>query len=235
MSQRPPGQPSTPPLRKRPLPGYHTAARPARRRTARPISDPSRTRPVPRLRPASAASGRRRCVASARGARQRPMVDPPIFSSTHGAPTTSTPRSTASGSSSALGVLGGTALAALAGIAIAGRAMRPIADADETARSIATTRDPSQRIPEPERDDEVGELAADARPDAPRTRRCAVRDRADDAAPARVRRRRVARAADPADEHPRQPRAAPGAARLEAGTDDEQRRWWAPRCGPRSA
>jgi two-component system OmpR family sensor kinase len=59
----------------------------------------------------------------------------------------------------ALGVLGGTALAALAGIAIAGRAMRPIATLTNTARSIATTRDPSQRIPEPERDDEVGELA----------------------------------------------------------------------------
>ena len=58
-----------------------------------------------------------------------------------------------------LGVLGGTALAALAGIAIAGRAMRPIATLTSTARSIATTRDPSQRIPEPERDDEVGELA----------------------------------------------------------------------------
>ena len=58
-----------------------------------------------------------------------------------------------------LGVLGGTALAALAGMAIAGRAMRPIATLTTTARSIATTRDPSQRIPEPERDDEVGELA----------------------------------------------------------------------------
>jgi signal transduction histidine kinase len=58
-----------------------------------------------------------------------------------------------------LGVLGGTALAALAGIAIAGRAMGPISTLTSTARRIATTRDPSQRIPEPERDDEVGELA----------------------------------------------------------------------------
>jgi len=58
-----------------------------------------------------------------------------------------------------LGVLGGTALATLAGIAIAGRAMRPIATLTSTARTIADTRDPSQRIPEPERDDEVGELA----------------------------------------------------------------------------
>jgi two-component system OmpR family sensor kinase len=58
-----------------------------------------------------------------------------------------------------LGVLGGTALAMLAGIAVASRAMRPIATLTGTARKIATTRDPSQRIPEPERDDEVGELA----------------------------------------------------------------------------
>jgi signal transduction histidine kinase len=58
-----------------------------------------------------------------------------------------------------LGVLGGSALAALAGMAIAGRAMRPIATLTSTARGTAATRDPSQRIPEPERDDEVGELA----------------------------------------------------------------------------
>jgi two-component system OmpR family sensor kinase len=58
-----------------------------------------------------------------------------------------------------LGVLGGTLLAALAGIAIAGRAMRPIAALTATARKIATTRDPSQRMPVPENDDEVGELA----------------------------------------------------------------------------
>jgi two-component system, OmpR family, sensor kinase len=58
-----------------------------------------------------------------------------------------------------LGVLGGTALAALAGLAVAGRAMRPIATLTATARSIASTRDPSQRIPAPQRDDEVGELA----------------------------------------------------------------------------
>ena len=58
-----------------------------------------------------------------------------------------------------LGVLGGTALAALAGLMVAGRAMRPIATLTATARTIASTRDPSQRIPAPERDDEVGELA----------------------------------------------------------------------------
>jgi two-component system, OmpR family, sensor kinase len=57
------------------------------------------------------------------------------------------------------GVVVGTALAAVAGLAVAGRAMRPIAELTATARQIASTRDPSQRIPEPERDDEVGELA----------------------------------------------------------------------------
>ena len=57
------------------------------------------------------------------------------------------------------GVLGGTLLAALAGIAVAGRAMRPVSDLTATASEIASTRDPSLRIPEPETDDEVGELA----------------------------------------------------------------------------
>jgi signal transduction histidine kinase len=37
--------------------------------------------------------------------------------------------------------------------------MRPIADLTVTAREIATTRDPSRRMPEPENDDEIGELA----------------------------------------------------------------------------
>ena len=57
------------------------------------------------------------------------------------------------------GVIAGTAMAALAGFAVASRAMRPISSLTATAREIASTRDPSQRIPEPERDDEVAELA----------------------------------------------------------------------------
>jgi signal transduction histidine kinase len=57
------------------------------------------------------------------------------------------------------GIVGGTLLASLAGVAIAGRAMRPIASLTTTAREIATTRDPSRRMPEPVVDDEVGELA----------------------------------------------------------------------------
>jgi two-component system, OmpR family, sensor kinase len=60
-----------------------------------------------------------------------------------------------------LGVLGGTALALLAGLATARRAMTPIAELTETARMIERTRDPSRRIriPHPEADDEVAELA----------------------------------------------------------------------------
>ena len=58
-----------------------------------------------------------------------------------------------------LGVLGGTALALLAGIATARRAMAPIAELTETARTIERTRDPSRRIPHPEGEDEVAELA----------------------------------------------------------------------------
>ena len=58
------------------------------------------------------------------------------------------------------GVLGGTVLALLAGLAIADRAMRPIASLTALAREIASTRDPSRRMPIPAADDEVGELAA---------------------------------------------------------------------------
>jgi two-component system, OmpR family, sensor kinase len=57
------------------------------------------------------------------------------------------------------GILGGTLLAVFAGVAIAGRAMRPIASLTATAKKIAATRDPSQRMPEPANEDEVGELA----------------------------------------------------------------------------
>ncbi|MDX6632444.1 MAG: hypothetical protein QOG26_449, partial [Solirubrobacterales bacterium] len=59
----------------------------------------------------------------------------------------------------AFGVIGGTALATLAGLAIAGRAMRPISSLTATAREIANTGDPSQRMPEPQTEDEIAELA----------------------------------------------------------------------------
>jgi signal transduction histidine kinase len=58
-----------------------------------------------------------------------------------------------------LGVLAGTALALLAGITIARRAMAPIAELTSTAEEIARTRDPSRSVPEPQADDEVAELA----------------------------------------------------------------------------
>ena len=59
----------------------------------------------------------------------------------------------------AAGVLGATLLAALAGLAIAGRAMRPISSLTATAREISDTGDPSRNMPVPRTDDEVGELA----------------------------------------------------------------------------
>jgi signal transduction histidine kinase len=58
-----------------------------------------------------------------------------------------------------LGVLGGTILALLGGLATANRAMRPIAELSDAAREIERTRDPSRRLPKPEADDEVAELA----------------------------------------------------------------------------
>jgi two-component system, OmpR family, sensor kinase len=59
----------------------------------------------------------------------------------------------------AAGVLGATLLASFAGVAIARRAMRPISSLTATARTIATTGDPSSHMPQPRADDEVGELA----------------------------------------------------------------------------
>ncbi len=59
----------------------------------------------------------------------------------------------------ALGVLGGAILSLLAGLYVAQRAMRPIAELTEVAREIELTRDPTRRIPQPEAEDEVAELA----------------------------------------------------------------------------
>ncbi|MDQ3644056.1 MAG: HAMP domain-containing histidine kinase [Actinomycetota bacterium] len=59
----------------------------------------------------------------------------------------------------ALGVLGGTVLAFLAGFAVARRAMRPIADLTTAAREVARTRDPAKAPPRSEARDEVGQLA----------------------------------------------------------------------------
>jgi len=58
-----------------------------------------------------------------------------------------------------LGVLAGSALALLAGMALARRAMAPIAELTSTAAEIARTRDPSRGVAQPQADDEVAELA----------------------------------------------------------------------------
>ena len=58
-----------------------------------------------------------------------------------------------------LGVLGGTILALVGGLWTARRAMRPIVELTDAAREIERTRDPSRRIPHPEAEDEVAELA----------------------------------------------------------------------------
>jgi two-component system, OmpR family, sensor kinase len=57
------------------------------------------------------------------------------------------------------GILGGTLLAILAGVAIASRAMRPIAALTASAREISKTQDTSVHMPAPPVEDEVGELA----------------------------------------------------------------------------
>ncbi len=59
----------------------------------------------------------------------------------------------------ALGVLGGTILALLAGLFVSARAMRPIVELTKAAREIERTRDPSLHVPHPEAEDEVAELA----------------------------------------------------------------------------
>jgi signal transduction histidine kinase len=57
------------------------------------------------------------------------------------------------------GILGGTLLASLGGVAIASRAMRPISALTASAKEISETRDTSRHMPEPPVEDEVGELA----------------------------------------------------------------------------
>jgi two-component system, OmpR family, sensor kinase len=58
------------------------------------------------------------------------------------------------------GVLAGTLLALIAGLAIARRTMRPIAELTRAAKDITRTRDPGVReLPKPDADDEVADLA----------------------------------------------------------------------------
>jgi two-component system, OmpR family, sensor kinase len=58
-----------------------------------------------------------------------------------------------------LGVIGGTVLALLSGLATAARAMRPVKQLTAAAREIERTRDPTLHVPHPEAEDEVAELA----------------------------------------------------------------------------
>ena len=57
------------------------------------------------------------------------------------------------------GIIGGSLLALLGGLALARRSLRPITDLTATAQEIARTRDPDRHVPEPPTDDEVAELA----------------------------------------------------------------------------
>jgi signal transduction histidine kinase len=57
------------------------------------------------------------------------------------------------------GVFMGTALALALALALSRRALAPITRLTQTARDIATTRDPNRRVPIPDTDDEVAELA----------------------------------------------------------------------------
>ena len=59
----------------------------------------------------------------------------------------------------ALGVLGGGALALFAGLAVARRAMEPIAGLTATARRVARTRDPEVALPKLRAQDEVADLS----------------------------------------------------------------------------
>jgi two-component system, OmpR family, sensor kinase len=59
----------------------------------------------------------------------------------------------------AFGVLGGALLALVAGLAVARRAMEPIAELTAAARRIEQSRDPSEKMPHAEAEDEVAELA----------------------------------------------------------------------------
>jgi signal transduction histidine kinase len=59
----------------------------------------------------------------------------------------------------ALGVLGGSALALFAGLAVARRAMEPISGLTATARRVAKTRDPEVALPKLRAQDEVSALS----------------------------------------------------------------------------
>ena len=84
-------------------------------------------------------------------------------------------------------------------LALAKRSLRPITDLTAAARDIARTGDPDRQVPQPRAEDEVAELARDAQRDARGAGELAQRDGGRARPPARVRRRRLARAAHAAD------------------------------------
>ncbi len=107
-----------------------------------------------------------------------------------------------------VGVLAGTALALLAGMAIARRAMKPIAELTSAADGDRTHARPLAEGAAAARRRRGRRAGADARGDASRAR-CGTRgERVDARAPAALRRRRLTRAAHAADQRARQPRAA---------------------------
>ncbi|MDQ4071940.1 MAG: HAMP domain-containing histidine kinase [Actinomycetota bacterium] len=59
----------------------------------------------------------------------------------------------------ALGVLAGTGLALLAGLAVARRAMAPVGRLTRAAKHVAQTRNPTVSLPKPPSEDEVADLA----------------------------------------------------------------------------
>ena len=204
-----PARTATPPT-SRPTPPATTPSSGSSPRRA-PDQDDARTRRTCRRR------GRTRGVRRLpdrvpRRSRSTPIGRASTSSTRAGSPT-SRRRPTASSVFLGLGVLGGAALALLAGLATATRAMAPITRLTDTARAIARTRDPSLRIPHPESEDEVAELARTLEGMLAALDEARARDGGGAAAPARVRGRRLARAAHAAHLRAGQPRAARGGAR----------------------
>ena len=192
------------------LPVARAHARPRRRRatacTTWATSAWCRGTLVARRPRADAATVRPRLRAGRRAVRVRPVRASPRSSvQRDGQP--------ACACSSRFGVLGGTVLAFLGGLLVARRAMRPIAGLTRAAREVARTRDPGRALPKPRGQRRGRRPRPHARGHAPRAERRARRDRGGARAPARLRGRRLARAAHAADQHPGQPRAARGRAR----------------------
>ncbi len=200
-----------PDLRRRRQPAVHPGSGVVSGATLPPATPkfrpPNRTRDLPGARlPGRRPRPPRRHARSARSRCSTPVRCP-----------TSTTHSPASSSSCCSGVLGGTVLALLAGLATAARAIRPIAELTDAAREVERTRDPSRRLPHPEADDEVAELARTLE-----DMLAALDSARSDTEPMLERQREFVADAShelrtPADQRPGQPRAARRGARRRAG------------------